>query len=99
MEFWIEDGKLLTWTDSRKIQEKVIATGVIDGDYNSRLDEWLITKSNGVVESLNSRLFTNRTYSKDGISARWSSSGGVVIRESDGKARAYDYRGFLERTL
>ena len=100
MEFWIKNGDLFTWLDpSRRIQEKVIARGVIDGDYNHRLDEWLVTYSNGIVESLSGHLqITTRTYSRRGLGARWNGNG-VIIREDDGRSRAYDNRGFLERTL
>lgn len=100
MEFWIKDGKLLTWLDpSRRIQETVIASGVVDGDYNSSLNEWLVTRENGVVEALSGHLrIASRRYSSQGLSARWNGSS-VVVRESDGRSRVYDNRGFLERTL
>lgn len=101
MEFWIENGNLLTWLDdSRRIQEKIIAVDVIDGDYNARLDEWLVTRSNGTVELLSGSLhIASRTYSRDGITARWSNGANVIVRENNGQTNVYDYRGFLERTM
>lgn len=100
MEFWIKDGKLLTWLDpNRRIQETVIASGVVDGDYNSSLNEWLVTRENGIVESLSGHLrISNTRYSQNGVSAKWSGSN-VVVRENDGRSRVYNSRGFLERTL
>jgi hypothetical protein len=49
MEFWIEQGRLMTWMDSRRIQEIDITSGVVDADYNHSTGEWLVVRTNGQV--------------------------------------------------
>jgi hypothetical protein len=100
MEYWIKDGELLTWLDpNRRIQEVAITRGVIDADYNSQLGEWLVVRRDGTVESLVGHLQTvDNVYSRDGLTVRWSGSN-VVVRESDGRSRVYDHRGFLQTVL
>jgi hypothetical protein len=98
MEFWIERGVLLTWIDSRRIQSRFIARGVIDGDLNRQTGEWLVVRTDGLVESLTSDLFRKRTYSRSGVRARWVGDS-VQVQEKDGRARIYNAGGFLTRTI
>lgn len=97
MEYWIERGDLVSWMDSRRIQTRVIACGAVDGDHNQETGEWLVVKSNGVVESLDKRLcITIRVFSQSGLRARWVGDQ-VQVQEKDGRTRIYDSRGFLQR--
>lgn len=99
MEFWIKDNVLYTWlTPGRRIQESVVARGVVDGDWNSQTGEWLIVRENGRVESLTKRIFLDKTFSTSGVKARWTLDG-VQVTESDGRTRIYCKRGFLQRVL
>ncbi len=98
MEFWIERGVLLTWIDSRRIQSRFIARGVIDGDLNSQTGEWLVVREDGLVESLTPDLFRKRTYSRSGVRARWVGDQ-VQVQERDGRTRIYNNGGFLVRTV
>jgi len=97
MEFWIENGTLMTWMDSRRIQSRTVAREVVDGDLNDRTDEWLVVRSNGIVESLDGRLnIPIRRFSSNGVRARWVGDQ-VQVQETDGRTRIYDSRGFLQR--
>ena len=97
MEYWIERGDLLSWTDLSRIQTRVIASGAVDGDCNPQTGEWLVVKSNGNVESLDERLcITIRVFSNSGLRARWVGDQ-VQVQERDGQTRIYDSRGFLQR--
>ena len=98
MEFWIEGNVLMAWTDSRRIQSRVIARGVVDGDLNRETGEWLIVRENGQVEKLDARLFTGTRFSDRGVRARWSGDQ-VMVQESDGRNRLYNSRGFWQRDL
>lgn len=99
MEFWIKGNTLFTWLSSSRTQEKVVARGVVDGDWNPRTGEWLVVRENGRVEALTESLNTvTTTFSRDGVRARWNGTG-AQITGSDGRTRIYDSRGFLERTL
>lgn len=99
MEFWIKGNTLYTWLNpERRIQESVVANGVIDGDWNNRTGEWLIVRENGRVESLTKSIFLDKTFSNSGVKARWSGDG-VQVTESDGRTRIYCSRGFLQRVL
>lgn len=97
MECWIERGDLITWIDSRRIQTRVVSRGAIDGDLNQQTGEWLVVKSNGVVESLDGSLCIRKmVFSHSGLRARWVGDH-VQVQESDGLTRIYDSRGFLQR--
>jgi hypothetical protein len=100
MEFWIENGDLVTWLDqNRRIQEKVVTRGVVDVDFSSSLNEWLVTRPNGTVETIGvDSQIRKRTYSQSGVSARWNGTS-LVIREVNGKSKVYNYDGFLTQTL
>lgn len=98
MEFWIEGGVLLTWMDHRRIQSRFIARGVVDGDLNRGSGEWLVVREDGVVESLTPDIFRKRTYSRNGVRARWVGDQ-VQVQERDGRTRIYNYQGFLVRTV
>ena len=99
MDFWIERGTLMTWIDSRRIQSRVIARDVIDGDLNERTGQWLVTRRTGQVEALDGKLcIPVRRFSTDGVRARWNGDM-VQVQESDNRTRLYDSRGFLQRVL
>lgn len=98
MDFWIENKVLKIWLSSREIEYRVIASDVIDGDLNPVTGEWLIVRSDGLVYSLNARLFMNIHYSTKGVRARWSGDD-VRVLESDNTTRIYNYRGFLKRVM
>lgn len=98
MEWWIEGGVLYTWMDGGRIQSRAIATGVVDADWNGAIGSWLIVRGNGLVESLSSRAFVERTFSRKGKRARWMGDH-VQVQESDGYTRQYDSRGFEIRAF
>ena len=97
MECWIERGDLVSWMDSRRIQTRVVSRGAVDGDWNQQTGEWLVVKSNGVVESLDGSLCIRKmVFSHSGLRARWVGDQ-VQVQERDGRTRIYDSRGFLQR--
>ncbi len=94
MEFWIEQGRLMTWMDSRRIQEIDITSGVVDADYNHSTGEWLVVRTNGQVESIVDRI-PKRTFDSNGARARWIGES-VQVTTRSGQVNIYNSRGFLE---
>lgn len=96
-EFWIKNGTLYTWNDpTRRIQEKIIATQVIDADWNSSINKWVIVQENGSICSLGRLNIPDRWYGKDGVRVRWNGTG-IQVQCRDGRTRIHDERGFVVR--
>ena len=96
-EFWIEMGELSTWNDAtRRIQRKIIADKVVDADWNSGAQKWIIVKEDGRVFSLGRLNIPEMEWSRNGARARWNGMG-VLVQERDGSTKWFDERGFLIR--